>query len=129
MFINNASTNGNHWLYIELAGPTDNTTAIGASVYATINNGTEQKLTLRREANTNAGTFNQSDLPVHFGLGAATMIDQLRIHWPDGTMQYLFDVPVDQYLTIAYAGGLPGDFNHDEIVDSADYVDMAQGPQ
>ena len=50
-------------------GPQYDTTGIGASLYATMDDGTSQELTLRREANTSAGTFNQSDLPVHFGLG------------------------------------------------------------
>nr|MBA3484680.1 VCBS repeat-containing protein [Pirellulales bacterium] len=115
-FISNASTNGNHWLYLRLAGPTDNTTAIGASIYATINAGTPEEKTLRREANTNAGTFNQSDLPVHFGLGLADHIDELSIHWPDGTIQTIFDVTANQYLTV----NTPGDFNGDGQVDSAD---------
>lgn len=116
VFISNASTNGNHWLYINLAGPTENTTGIGAELYATINEGTPQERTLRREANTNAGTFNQSDLPVHFGLGAADLIDTLEIRWPDGTVQVLHDVPVDDYITI----NTPGDFNGDGKVNAAD---------
>ncbi len=127
VFISNASTIGNHWLYIRLDGATENTTAIGATIYATLDSGTPQQLTLRREANTNAGTFNQSDLPVHFGLGAATTIDQLRIHWPDGTEQYLFDVAANQYLTITYDGHLAGDFNQDGTVDTADYVFWRKG--
>jgi len=122
VFINDASTNGNHWLYIRLNGPADNTTGLGASLYATINEGTPDERTLRREANTNAGTFNQSDLPVHFGLGAASLIDQLRVVWPDGTVQYLQDVPTDQYLTIDFPTPLPGDYNTDGIVDAADYT-------
>jgi hypothetical protein len=127
VFISDASTNGNHWLYLELTGTADNTTAIGATIYATIDTSMTQPLTLRREANTNAGTFNQSDLPVHFGLGLASDIDQLRIHWPDGTVQYLFDVAVDQYLAVAYNGALPGDIDRDGAVDSADYVALRKG--
>jgi hypothetical protein len=115
-YISSASTNGNHWLYLRLVGPSDNTTAIGATVYATINEGTPEEKTLRREANTNAGTFNQSDLPVHFGLGPAEHIDELSIHWPDGTIQTILDVAANQYLTI----NTPGDFNGDGRVDSAD---------
>lgn len=116
VFLSNASENGNHWLYVRLDGTQGNTTGIGASVYATINEGTPGERTLRREANTSAGTFNQSDLPVHLGLGQASIIDQLRIVWPDGASQTLFDVAVDQYLTIRY----PGDFNGDGFVDAAD---------
>jgi hypothetical protein len=122
VFISDAANNGNHWLYIRLAGPTANTTAIGASLYATLHDGTPQERTLRREANTNAGTFNQSDLPVHFGLGAATVVDKLRIEWPDGTIQTLNDIPVDQYLTIEFPTGPAGDYNGDGAVDAADYT-------
>jgi hypothetical protein len=121
-FLSDASENGNHWLYVRLNGPVDNTTGIGASLYATTEEGTPDERTLRREANTNAGTFNQSDLPVHFGLGGAEMIDQLRVVWPDGTVQYLQDVAVDQYLTIDFPTPLPGDYNTDGIVDAADYT-------
>jgi hypothetical protein len=115
LFISNASTNGNHWLYLQLGGSRDNTSAIGATVYATINEGTPEERTLRREANTSAGTFNQSDLPVHIGLGEATLVDVLRIVWPDGQTQWLYDVPVNQYLAIQY-----GDLDGDGDVDAFD---------
>jgi hypothetical protein len=111
-------------LYVDLEGPSENTTGIGASLYATINDGTPQEVTLRREANTNAGTFNQSDLPVHFGLGAATMIDELRIQWPDGSKQSLYNVATNQHLTIAY---MPGDYTGDGNVNTADYVVWRKG--
>lgn len=124
VYVSNASTNGNHWLYVELAGPEYNTTGLGASLYATLNEGTEDEVTLRREANTNINTFNQSDLPVHFGLGAATLVDVLRIVWSDGTKQTLFDVAVDQYLSVSY---LPGDYSGDGIVDAADFTAWRDG--
>jgi hypothetical protein len=124
VYVSNASTNGNHWLYVELAGPTDNTTGLGAALYATVNDGTPQEVTLRREANTNIGTFNQSDLPVHFGLGAATQIDELRIQWPDGSQQSLHNVAANQYLTVQY---LPGDYDGNGTVDAGDYVVWRKG--
>jgi len=116
VFISDVSENENHWLYIELSGPSDNTSGIGAAVYATINKGTPEQLTLRREANTNAGTFNQSDVPVHFGLGDAAEVDELLIVWPDGTEQLITNVAVDQYLAVT----TPGDFDHDGNVDGDD---------
>ncbi len=116
IFLSDASENENHWLYIELSGPTDNRTGIGASLFATLDQGTAEERTLRREANTNAGTFNQSDLPVHFGLGDATEIDELRIEWTDGTVQILENVAVNQYLAVT----TPGDFDGDGDVDADD---------
>jgi hypothetical protein len=126
VFLSNASTNGNHWLYVELQGPSDNTTGIGASLFATLFAGTPQEVTLRREANTNAGTFNQSDLPVHFGLGTADIIDELQVRWPNGQMQTLFDVGVDQYLTITIPD--PGDFDGDGDVDGRDFLVWQRNP-
>jgi hypothetical protein len=126
VFLSNAATNGNHWLYVELQGPSDNTTGIGASLYATLFAGTPQEVTLRREANTNAGTFNQSDLPVHFGLGTASIIDELRVRWPNGQMQTLFDVDIDQYLTITIPD--PGDFDGDGDVDGRDFLAWQRNP-
>ncbi|MEZ6193057.1 MAG: CRTAC1 family protein [Phycisphaerales bacterium] len=120
IYISDASGNGNHWLYVELTGPSDNTTGLGAAVYATINEGTPQERTLRREANTNAGTFNQSDLPVHFGLGGATLIDVLRIVWPNGRVQKLFNVSIDQYLNVDFGDLIDGDIDGDGFVGIVD---------
>lgn len=101
VYRSNASENGNHWLFLHLRSPQgQNTRAVGASVYATLRTGEDEEVVLRREANTNAGTFNQSDVPVHLGLGSAATVDTLRIVWPDGTEQMLRDVPAGQHLTM-----------------------------
>jgi VCBS repeat protein/ASPIC/UnbV protein len=121
-YLNDASTNGNRWLYVKLHGPSGNTTGIGASLYATMNEGILDQVTLRRESNTDADTFNQSDLPVHFGLADADHMQWLRIVWPDGTTQWMHDVAANQYLDVSYANALPGDFNGDGTVDMGDYV-------
>ncbi|HEY6563551.1 MAG TPA: CRTAC1 family protein, partial [Pirellulaceae bacterium] len=126
VFVSNANTNGNHWLYVKLVGPSENTTGIGATVHATIHEGTPQERTLRREANTNAGTFNQSDLPVHIGLGGATQIDELRIVWPDGTVRTLQDVVVDRYLVVSI---LPCDLDLNGLCNITDLNQLlGQGP-
>jgi hypothetical protein len=124
VYINDASTNGNHWLYVKLKGPGWDTTGIGAALYATLNGGTPQEVTLRRDANTNADTFNQSDVPVHFGLGTALFVNSLLIRWPDGTAQGLGMILGDQYISVSY---FPGDYNGDNIVDGRDYVVWKKG--
>ncbi len=124
VYINDASTNGNHWLYVKLHGPGWDTTGLGSSLYATLNGGTTDQVTLRREANTNAGTFNQSDVPVHFGLGSSLFVNRLLIRWSDGTAQVLLNVLADQYLSVTY---FPGDYNGDNIVDAADYIAWQKG--
>jgi hypothetical protein len=124
VYISDASTNGNHWLYIELEGPSWNTTGLGSTIYATIEEGDLAGETLRREANTNINTFNQSDLPVHFGLGDAAVVEDLLIVWPDGSKQGLQSVAANQYLTVTF---LPGDYNGDAIVNAADYTVWRDG--
>lgn len=129
VFVSSASTNGNHWIHVSLAGTSDNTRAVGARLDATIHSGTPMQRTLRRDANANAGTFNQSDMPVHIGLGGAAVVDQLRIVWPDGQQQFLCNVGVDQYVTMHYPIG--GDFDGDGLVADADvtaFVDCYGGP-
>jgi VCBS repeat protein/ASPIC/UnbV protein len=123
-YINDASTNGNHWLYVKLHGPSWDTTGIGASLYATLNTGTPNQVTLRREANSDADTFNQSDVPVHFGLGSSLFVDKLLIRWSDGTAQVISTILANQYLSVTY---FPGDYNGDNVVDARDYVVWSKG--
>jgi hypothetical protein len=122
-FVNNSSTNGNKWLYVRPRGSPLNTRAIGAQLYATINAGTPQERTLRRDANSNAGTFNQSDVPVHFGLGSATVVNQLRIVWPTGAEQVLTNVATNQYLNVQHPA--PGDCDGDGDLDLTDWACLA----
>jgi len=124
LFVNDASTNGNKWLYVDLAGPTWNTTGVGSALFATMADGSLQGVTLRREANTNAGTFNQSDVPVHFGMGTSTMVGQLLVQWPDGSKQIVRDIAANQYLTVRF---LPGDYDGNSIVDASDYIVWRKG--
>ena len=46
------------------------------------------------------GFPNGQNFTAHFGLGAATNVDLLRIEWTSGITQELTNVPVKQYLTI-----------------------------
>jgi hypothetical protein len=108
VYTSNASANGNNWVFVHLRQTSRNTRAVGAQVYATIHAGTPEEFTQRREANTNAGTFAQNDLPVHFGLGSATVIDELRIVWPDGTEDIHREVAVNRHMTLTPLPPAPG---------------------
>jgi hypothetical protein len=47
-----------------------------------------------------SGYLSQDDGRLHFGLGAATTIDKLIIHWPSGQDQTLEKLNVDRVLTV-----------------------------
>jgi hypothetical protein len=47
-----------------------------------------------------SGYLSQDDGRVHFGLGAATRVDKLTIHWPSGREQVLSNLAVDRILKV-----------------------------
>jgi hypothetical protein len=91
----NFSNISNHWLHVRLVGTQSNRSGIGATVRATT--GGQAR---RRDVEGGSGPWSHSSLPVEFGLGAATSVDQLTIEWPSGIVQTLSNVAVDQMLTI-----------------------------
>ena len=52
------------------------------------------------EINNVASYLSANDIRLHFGLGAAKVIQRIEILWPSGTKQVLTDVPVNQILTV-----------------------------
>jgi hypothetical protein len=49
------------------------------------------------------GFMSTVDQRVHFGLGRASRVDSLEVHWPDGRYQLLTGVNVDQLLIVKQA--------------------------
>ena len=56
---------------------------------------------------------------MHFGLGQSILIDSLTIKWPSGIVQKLFNIPVNQTLTIM-ENCCKADFDQDGDVDGTD---------
>src|SRR4051812_9311967 len=100
--LKNVVKNDNRWISLKLVGgagsPRD---AIGAKVFVTTGR-------VRQRADVfSGGSFgSSSDLRVHFGLGAASEIDKLEIHWPSGKIEVLNKPPVDRILTVVEGRGL-----------------------
>ncbi|WP_298546432.1 FG-GAP-like repeat-containing protein [uncultured Aquimarina sp.] len=105
--LNEAQTNslfkntgsGNNWVKFNCIGTTSNKSAIGATVKirATIN-GTEVWQT--RKITSSSGYNSQNSYAVHFGLGDATIIDELEITWPVGDVERLTDLTVNTNYTL-----------------------------
>jgi len=104
--------NASHWLKVRLvgAGPPDgaNRAAIGAKVEVEAG-GT----TWTREVNAGNGHQGpQVPLELHFGIGAASTVDAVRVRWPNATLSTteILGVAADGVLTVEEAGCLvPGD--------------------
>jgi hypothetical protein len=95
----NVTSSGNHWLEVTLAGtlPGNNRAGIGARVTAVAGG-----KTMIREVSGGTGYHStQSSLRVHFGLGSATVVDQLSVRWPNGNTTTRTGVAADQILTVS----------------------------
>jgi len=92
--LQNKGVAGN-WLMMKLKGTRANRSAVGARV--TIKTG---PLTQMREVKSGGSYQSQSDLRLHFGLGAAKTVDEIKIRWPGGGAQTLKGVRGNQILTV-----------------------------
>ncbi|MEM6456399.1 MAG: CRTAC1 family protein [Acidobacteriota bacterium] len=88
-----------HWVGVRLVGPAKNPLAIGAR--ATLDVGGK---TLRREVRSGGSFLAQSDLRLHFGLGAVAPEDPLvvNVRWADGHVQRAKIDGVDRYVEVRY---------------------------
>ena len=94
--LRNVVNNGNHWLTLKLiGGPKSPRDGIGAKVFVTAG-GFRQRVDI-----VSGGSYgSSSDLRAHFGLGTATKIDKIEIHWPSGTHQVVTVPGIDRIVTV-----------------------------
>jgi hypothetical protein len=107
VLLRNVSPDKNHWLELKLVGggktatgPGSPRDAVGAIVYVTAN-GMKQ----RGDVLSGGSYLSSNDPRPHFGLGQATTVDAIEVHWPSGKVEH-FTVPgVDRIVTIAEGTG------------------------
>jgi enediyne biosynthesis protein E4 len=101
VILRNVSPDKNHWLELKLVGdaksPRD---AVGASVIVTAN-GMKQ----RGDVLSGGSYSSTSDPRPHFGLGAATQVDDIEVRWPDGKVEHVSVPGVDRIVTITEGAG------------------------
>jgi hypothetical protein len=111
--LRNVSTNTGHWIEIKLvgamragdrgvapnavSGPTAKSNRDGIGARVEVFAGGRHSLEERVAA---SGYLSQNDSRLHFGLGAATSVDKIVVHWPSGREQTLENLNVDRVLTI-----------------------------
>ena len=97
VLLRNDTPTGNHWIKVTLVGtPPINRDGIGSRVYVTTNGVTQMR---ELHASTNHVTQEPGRI-AHFGVGLATVIDEVRTEWVDGEIVTLTDVPADQHISI-----------------------------
>ena len=101
MILHNGGGDGNHWITLELASTEGSPLAIGALVKITSGGVTQTD-----EIRSGGSYLSQNDLRLHFGLGKATKVESIEIHWPSGKTETIKDVPADKFYSILQGSGL-----------------------
>ncbi len=89
-----------HWVTFKLIGTMSNRDAIGARVRITVGRETQMD-----EVRGGGSYYAQNDFRVHFGIGAATMIDRVELRWPNGLEESWEHVAADQFVTLKEGSG------------------------
>jgi hypothetical protein len=87
--------NENNWIRIYPIGVESNRNGIGARVSVTSALGTQI-----RDVKSGDGFEFMSTIVPHFGLGADTEVEEVRITWPSGVVDVITDPPVNGTLTV-----------------------------
>jgi hypothetical protein len=100
--LRNVNKDTHHWVGLKLVGgPKSPRDAVGATVYVKAN-GFRQRADV-----TSGGSFaSTSDPRLHFGLGQATTIDSVEVHWPDGTVEQVKLPGVNAIYTVVEGSGV-----------------------
>lgn len=109
------------WLKIKVKGTQSNRDGIGTKIIVDPDSSVTGD-ELIREVQAGGTFLGQHDLTAHFGLGDLSgSIDRITVDWPSGLVQQLGNVPGLQTLLLT-EGSLPGDYNHNDLVDPADFT-------
>ncbi|MFO1452291.1 MAG: FG-GAP-like repeat-containing protein [Opitutaceae bacterium] len=95
LYRNDTPAPANRWLRLSFRGTSSNRDGYGTVVRATAAGVTQTAL----YAPTNA-YLGQREPFLHFGLGAAAVVETLVVEWPNGAVQTLSAVPANQVLNL-----------------------------
>ena len=92
---------GGNYLTISLAGAGKNTQGIGARVAVRV-----KGRTLWRFSYPHQGYLSSHDPRLHFGLGDATEVEEIAVHWPGGTVERISGpITGNRFLTLKEGQG------------------------
>jgi len=101
MLLRNHGVPGRHWVSFELAGTKSNRLALNARIKIVAGG-----MTQTDEVHSGGSYLSQSDTRLHFGLGTATKIDSVEIHWPSGAVDHIGSLAADQFYSVLEGKGI-----------------------
>jgi hypothetical protein len=87
-----------HWLILKMTGTKANRSAIGTRVKVLTRDHSQSG-----EVRSGGSYLSQSDLRLHFGLGASAVADRIEVTWPGGAHQVTEHQAADRILEITEA--------------------------
>jgi hypothetical protein len=100
--LRNVNPDKNHWVGLQLiGGPKSPRDAVGAVAYLTAN-GVRQ----RGDVISGGSYASCNDPRLHFGLGDASKVESLEIHWPSGAIEKVTTPVVDRFYTVEEGKGV-----------------------
>jgi tetratricopeptide (TPR) repeat protein len=103
--LRNLSETSNHFLAVKLEGDgkTVNRDAIGARIELYLS--ASDPAPLIRTVHAGESFISQSSPWVHFGLGDASTVDRMVVHWPGGDKEEIRIAETDQFYLISMGSG------------------------
>ena len=101
LLLRNVSSDKHAWIDLKLVGgPKSPRDAVGATVYLTAG-GKKQ----RGDVIAGASYASTHDPRVHFGIGEASAIDSIEVHWPSGAIEKFAAPKLNQVVTLTEGSG------------------------
>jgi hypothetical protein len=96
----NQIKSANHWIAFRTVGTKSNRDGIGARISL------QARGRMRvDEVRSGSSYSSNSDMRVHFGLGATDKIDFVQVRWPSGLMERFESLPVDSFHVLKEGTG------------------------
>jgi hypothetical protein len=99
--LKNDGDSHNNWITIKLVGSGKNRDAIGARVKVV-----SGELTQWDEVHAGGSYLSSNDPRLHYGLQKKTKVDLIEVHWPDGKLETVANVPANNFLVIEEGKGV-----------------------
>jgi len=103
LLLRNDQRLGHHWVRFKLVGNPANRDAIGAVVKVSV-----AGVTLTQRVCPTRSYLSQSELPLTFGLGQHTDIDDITVVWPGNVTQRVEHITIDQLNVVRQSSGESG---------------------
>ena len=102
--LRNDGENAGRSILVRTVGTGSNRDGVGAELTLSVG---DRRLV--RHVKAGSSYLAQSDLRVHFGLGAAERAERLEIRWPGGNVDVIEDIAPGRILTVREGEGVIGD--------------------